>query len=107
MRIYPAIDIKNGVCVRLQMGDMDTATEYGDPAKIALRWQRLGARFLHVVDLDAAFDGAFTNYDTVARILAAIEIPVQLGGGVRNMEDIDARLTGLGIRRVIIGTAAV
>ncbi len=106
MIIYPAIDIKNGVCVRLKMGDMEQATEYGEPSETALRWQRLGARYLHVVDLDAAFSGEFSNYDAVAGILKTVSIPVQLGGGVRRMEDIDIRL-GLGIRRVIVGTAAI
>jgi phosphoribosylformimino-5-aminoimidazole carboxamide ribotide isomerase len=105
MNIYPAIDIKNGVCVRLRMGDMRQATEYGDPADMALKWQQLGAKFLHIVDLDAAFSGTFSNYDTVVRILRTVSIPVQLGGGVRAMEDIDARLR-LGVWRVIIGTAA-
>ncbi len=105
MRIYPAIDIKNGVCVRLKMGDMQQATEYGDPAETAFRWQQAGAEVLHIVDLDAAFAGAFSNYETVARILKTVSIPVQLGGGVRTAEDIDVRL-GLGIWRVIIGTAA-
>lgn len=105
MMIYPAIDIKNGVCVRLRMGDMQQATEYGDPAEMALRWQQEGAEVLHIVDLDAAFAGEFSNRDTVARILKAVSIPVQLGGGVRSLEDIVARLA-LGIWRVIIGTAA-
>jgi phosphoribosylformimino-5-aminoimidazole carboxamide ribotide isomerase len=89
------------------MGDMDQATEYGDPAEVALKWQQLGAPYLHVVDLDAAFAGAFSNHDAVERILKAISIPVQLGGGVRNLSDIDERLGGLNIRRVIIGTAAI
>lgn len=106
MNIYPAIDIKNGTCVRLKMGDMKQVTEYGDPAEMALKWQSLGAKFLHIVDLDAAFSGTFSNRGTVAQILGAVSIPVQLGGGVRSMEDIDARLDGLGIWRVIIGTAA-
>lgn len=105
MRIYPAIDIKNGKCVRLKMGDMDKATEYGKPSEMAGKWQSMGAKFLHVVDLDAAFAGEFSNYDTVAEILRVLEIPMQLGGGVRTMDDIDARLS-LGINRVIIGTAA-
>lgn len=106
MIIYPAIDLKNGVCVRLKMGDMAQATEYGDPAEIAAEWQRQGAEYLHVVDLDAAFAGAFCNRDTVARVLAAVSIPIQLGGGVRTLADIDERLE-LGIQRVIIGTAAI
>lgn len=105
MRIYPAIDIKDGKCVRLKMGDMGQATEYGDPAETAFKWQELGAQFLHVVDLDAAFAGAFSNREAVAAILKYVNIPVQLGGGVRTLEDIDIRLS-LGIARVIIGTAA-
>ena len=105
MKIYPAIDLKNGVCVRLRMGDMMQATEYGDPAEVALRWQSEGAQYLHVVDLDAAFSGTFANREAVTNILNAISIPVQLGGGVRSMEDIRQRLT-LGVQRVIIGTAA-
>ena len=107
MIIYPAIDLKNSVCVRLKMGDMDQATEYGEPSEVALRWQQMGARYLHVVDLDAAFAGEFSNYDTVAKILRTVSIPVQLGGGVRSMADIDLRLGKLGIQRVIIGTAAI
>ncbi len=106
MNIYPAIDLKNGVCVRLKMGDMQQATEYGDPAEIAAEWQRQGARYLHVVDLDAAFAGTFCNRDTVKRILKSVSIPVQMGGGVRTLADIDERLE-IGIQRVIIGTAAI
>ncbi len=106
MNIYPAIDLKNGVCVRLKMGDMEQATEYGEPAEMAAQWQRQGAKYLHVVDLDAAFAGTFCNRDTVARILKGVSIPVQLGGGVRTLEDIDERLE-LGLQRVIIGTAAI
>lgn len=105
MRIYPAIDIKDGMCVRLKMGDMGQATQYGGPSEMARKWQSLGAEYLHVVDLDAAFAGAFSNRDAVSSILKAVSIPVQLGGGVRTMEDIDIRLD-LGITRVIIGTAA-
>lgn len=105
MKIYPAVDIKNGVCVRLRMGDMQQATEYGGPVETALKWQREGAEALHVVDLDAAFAGKFSNREVVAGILKAVSIPVQLGGGIRTMEDIDIRLS-LGVWRVIIGTAA-
>ncbi len=107
MIIYPAIDLKNGVCVRLKMGDMEQATQYGEPSEVAQKWQQLGAQYLHVVDLDAAFAGVFSNYDTVAKILKSVSIPVQLGGGVRCMDDIDLRLKDLGIQRVIIGTAAI
>ena len=106
MKIYPAIDIKNGVCVRLKMGDMQQATAYGDVAEMGRKWQDMGAECLHIVDLDAAFAGAFSNYDAVSRLLSAVTIPVQLGGGIRSMADIDERLGKLGIWRVIIGTAA-
>lgn len=105
MRIYPAIDLKDGVCVRLKMGDMSRATQYGDPAKAAKNWQDRGAEYLHVVDLDAAFAGAFSNSAAVESILRAVRIPVQLGGGVRSMADIEQRLA-LGVWRVIVGTAA-
>ena len=105
MKIYPAIDLKGGVCVRLKMGDMTEATEYGDPVEVAKRWQKEGAQRLHVVDLDAAFSGEFANREAVKKILKAVNIPVQLGGGVRSMADIIERLD-LGAARVILGTAA-
>lgn len=107
MRIYPAIDIKNGVCVRLLMGDMNNEMQYGDPVETALRWESMGAEVLHIVDLDAAVSGSFSNRDTIAKIVEAVKIPVQLGGGIRNFEDIKERLEGLNIWRVIIGTAAI
>ncbi len=106
MLIYPAIDIKEGVCVRLKMGDMDKSTQYGNPVDTALKWQEQGAEYLHVVDLDAAFSGKFSNKEAVLSILKTARIPVQLGGGVRSMEDINERLT-LGLQRVILGTAAI
>lgn len=106
MIIYPAIDIKEGKCVRLQKGEMDSAVVYGEPYEIALRWQEAGAKYLHVVDLDAAFAGRFSNYESVEKILKSVRIPVQLGGGIRTMEDIDIRLSRMNIARVIIGTAA-
>lgn len=105
MRIYPAIDLKDGVCVRLKMGDVANATQYGDPSEVALRWQREGAQYLHIVDLDAAFSGTFANREAVMEILKGVSIPVQLGGGVRSMEDIRQRIE-LGVQRVILGTAA-
>lgn len=105
MIIYPAIDIKGGKCVRLIKGDMNKETQYGNPVDVAKRWQNEGARYIHVVDLDAAIEGNFSNRDTVKEILNNVNIPIQLGGGIRTLEDIDERLT-LGINRVIIGTAA-
>lgn len=106
MIIYPAIDIKEGKCVRLQKGEMDSAVVYGEPYEMAARWQEAGAKYLHVVDLDAAFEGRFSNLKAVEKILKSVRIPVQLGGGIRTMEDIDRRLGALNIARVIIGTAA-
>jgi phosphoribosylformimino-5-aminoimidazole carboxamide ribotide isomerase len=106
MVIYPAIDIKEGRCVRLEKGDMKKATDYGRPHEVAKKWQDAGAKFLHIVDLDAAFVGTFSNYDTVEEILKAVQIPVQMGGGIRTLEDIEVRLDGLKIARVILGTAA-
>lgn len=106
MIIYPAIDLKEGVCVRLKMGDMKKVTQYGDPADVACRWQSQGAEYLHVVDLDAAFCGEFSNKQAVMAIIEAVGIPIQLGGGVRSLQDIEQRLS-IGVQRVILGTAAV
>lgn len=105
MIIYPAIDIKGGKCVRLIKGDMNKETQYGNPLDMARRWESEGAQYIHVVDLDAAIEGEFSNRDTVREILNNVKIPIQLGGGIRTIEDIDERIA-LGINRVIIGTAA-
>ncbi|MDR1209644.1 MAG: bifunctional phosphoribosyl-AMP cyclohydrolase/phosphoribosyl-ATP diphosphatase HisIE [Clostridiales bacterium] len=106
MRIYPAIDIRGGRCVRLKQGDFSRATEFfDDPADAARAWIAAGASYLHVVDLDGAKGGAGVNGGAVARI-AALRAPVQTGGGVRTLSDIEDRLA-LGVSRVIIGTAAV
>ncbi len=107
MKIYPAIDIKDGQCVRLQQGEMTQSTQYGDPVEMAEKWQAEGANYLHLVDLDAAFAGEFVNKSVVARIVGTMKIPVQVGGGVRTKEDIRVRLDDVGISRVILGTAAV
>lgn len=107
MLIYPAIDIKGGKCVRLLQGRENDVTVYGDnPAKMALAFEEAGACALHVVDLDGAFSGSGKNMDAVASILAAVHIPVQLGGGIRTLEDIELRLN-IGVKRVILGTAAL
>ena len=107
LTIYPAIDIKAGQCVRLLRGDMDRATIYSDdPAGQARIWQDQGARWLHIVDLDAAFAGFAVNRDAVMAILAAARVPVQLGGGVRTIADVASWITA-GVRRVILGSAAV
>lgn len=108
MLIIPAIDLKNGSCVRLKQGRMDDATTYSDdPVATATRWVQAGAARLHVVDLDGAFAGRPENKDAVAAILAAHpNLPVQLGGGVRDLATIEAYLA-LGLAWVIIGTQAV
>ena len=107
MILFPAIDLKNGDAVRLQQGDMARATVFNrDPAAQAHAFAQQGFEYLHLVDLDGAFAGKPMNAAAVERILAAVKISVQLGGGIRDRATIDAWL-GKGIARVIIGTAAV
>jgi phosphoribosylformimino-5-aminoimidazole carboxamide ribotide isomerase len=105
--LYPAIDLKQGRVVRLQRGDMAQATIYAeDPAEQARAFAADGFKWLHVVDLDGAFAGKPANAEAVARILEASPLPVQLGGGIRNMPTVEAWL-GAGVTRVILGSAAV
>ena len=107
LTLYPAIDLKDGACVRLQRGEMSRATVYGRaPAEQAVAWQAAGCRFLHVVDLDGAFAGQSRNGEAVAAILAKVRVPVQLGGGVRDMAAIE-RWLAAGVSRVILGSAAL
>ena len=107
MILFPAIDLKEGLCVRLQQGDMERATVFElNPAVQARLFENEGFEFLHVVDLDGAFAGMPMNAEAVERILTAVQIPIQLGGGIRDRATIDAWLDK-GVRRVIIGTAAV
>ncbi len=107
MILFPAIDLKNGEAVRLQQGDMARATVFNtNPAKQAKAFQDQGFEWLHLVDLDGAFAGKPVNALAVAQILKTVKMPVQLGGGIRNMKTVEAWL-GEGISRVIIGTAAV
>ena len=107
MILFPAIDLKQSHCVRLQQGDMTRATIFNeDPAAQALAFARQGFEYLHVVDLDGAFAGRSMNAAAVETILAAVEIPLQLGGGIRDIDSIE-RWLGKGVARVIIGTAAV
>ncbi len=106
MRIIPAIDLKDGQCVRLYQGNMDQATVYeDDPVETALRWQREGAPRLHVVDLDGAVSGTEVNTSAIARICQALTIPVQVGGGIRSLATLE-RLLSLGVSRAILGTVA-
>lgn len=107
MEIIPAIDLKGGRCVRLYQGDFARETVFSDdPAEVALRWQSQGAQRLHVVDLDGARLGQPQNRQAIEAILRAVNIPLQLGGGIRRPETVEDML-GLGIGRVILGTAAV
>lgn len=106
LTLYPAIDLKDGRCVRLRRGVMDDATVYADdPAAQARAWQAAGFSWLHVVDLNGAFAGHPVNADAVRGILGSVTIPVQLGGGIRDMAGIEAWLAA-GVRRVILGSAA-
>ncbi len=107
MILYPAIDIKDGRCVRLLRGDVKDIKDYGDPLEWAARWEEEGARYLHVVDLDAAFTGDRKNLDIIKQISYNSKIPVQLGGGVRTKDDVKRRLLDIGISRVVIGTMAI
>jgi phosphoribosylformimino-5-aminoimidazole carboxamide ribotide isomerase len=107
MILFPAIDLKDGLCVRLEQGDMKRATVFHrDPAEQALAFERAGFEYLHIVDLDGAFAGKPVNGHAVERILEATNIPVQLGGGIRDLATVEAWLEK-GVNRVIIGTAAV
>jgi phosphoribosylformimino-5-aminoimidazole carboxamide ribotide isomerase len=107
MILFPAIDLKDGQCVRLRQGDMEQATVFSvDPAAQAAQFEAQGFQWLHLVDLDGAFAGKPVNALAVAQIVRAVGIPTQLGGGIRNLATIEAWL-GEGIARVILGTAAV
>ncbi len=107
MILYPAIDLKQGQVVRLKQGDMDQATVYGaDPAAVARGFQDSGFEWVHVVDLDGAFAGATVNLQAVEGVLDSVSIPVQLGGGIREMAAVEGWL-GRGVSRIILGTAAV
>ena len=104
--LYPAIDLKEGRCVRLIQGDMDQATIFDrKPAEQARAFQDMGFQYLHMVDLDGAFAGESRNRESVAEVLKAISIPVQLGGGIRTMAHVEAWLEA-GITRLILGTIA-
>ena len=107
MIIFPAIDLRGGKCVRLIQGDFDKETVYSDdPQATALRWQSCGAKFLHVVDLDGARAGSPQNLDAIKKILDAVAIPIEVGGGIRTLDDAE-KILSLGVRRVILGSVAV
>jgi len=105
--VFPAVDIKDGQCVRLRQGAADAVTVFSpDPEAMARHWAGLGARWLHLVDLDGAFSGKPRNFDLIAGICSGIGIPVQLGGGIRDLDTAGAYLEA-GVRRIIIGTMAL
>lgn len=107
MQIWPAIDLRGGKCVRLKQGDYSRETVFGqDPASIARHWVDLGAECLHLVDLDGARTGQPGNLAAVEAILGAVDVPCQLGGGIRSEETIQ-RLLGLGVARLVVGTQAL
>ena len=104
--IYPAIDLRGGQCVRLFQGDYGQETVYGDPVTIAKQWQDQGAEWIHLVDLDGAKAGEPSQMDVIERIVNAIDIPVQVGGGIRSLETVETYLN-MGVSRIILGTAAL
>lgn len=107
MEVIPAIDLRGGRCVRLYQGDFAQETVFAtDPAAVARRWEEAGAPRLHVVDLDGAAHGKPQNLEAIKSILKAVKLPVQVGGGIRRRDTV-ALLLGLGVRRVVLGTAAV
>ena len=107
MRLYPAIDMIDGQCVRLVQGDYSQKTTFSeDPLAVALRWQEQGGELIHLVDLDGARNGEMPNFDTVCRIAKELDIPVEIGGGIRDMRAVSQYLEH-GVHRVILGTAAI
>lgn len=109
MRLFPAIDIQGGQCVRLRRGDFADRTVFGsDPVEIAKRWEEQGARHLHVVDLDGARVGSPQNFEVVKAVAEAVSIPVQLGGGIRTVEALDLIAQSRSrVARIIVGTGAI
>ncbi len=107
MIVIPAVDIRGGRCVRLVRGKPDAETVFSnDPVEVAVRWEEQGAGYLHVVDLDGAFEGAPINISVVKNIVSSLSIPIQVGGGVRSDETVE-HLLDAGVSRVIVGTRAL
>ena len=107
MIIFPAIDIRKGKCVRLQQGEFERESIFGEnPVEIAVQWFEKGAQFLHVVDLDGALEGRPVHFTLIKEITTKLPIPVQVGGGIRTLEDIEKMLE-TGVARIILGTSAV
>ncbi len=107
MLIIPAIDLRAGKCVRLVEGKLDRETVYSDdPTAVARIWENSGAQWLHIVDLDGAFAGKPRNLETIGTIISSVDIPVQVGGGIRDLDTVD-KLLEMGVSRVILGTVAI
>ncbi|MCX7913868.1 MAG: 1-(5-phosphoribosyl)-5-[(5-phosphoribosylamino)methylideneamino]imidazole-4-carboxamide isomerase [Thermodesulfovibrionales bacterium] len=107
MLIIPAIDLKNGFCVRLLQGKKEEVTTYSDdPVSIALKWQSCGAKLLHIIDLDGAFSGSQKNFQSILNIRKAVDMLIQVGGGIRDLQSIDSLISS-GVHRVILGTVAI
>ncbi len=107
MIIIPAVDIKGGRCVRLEQGRLERETVYSeDPVEVARRWASLGAELIHVVDLDAAVKGWPVNFELVSEMAGAVKVPIEIGGGIRDMDSAGRYLALEGVKRIILGTAA-
>ncbi len=106
MKIWPAIDIRGGQCVRLRQGDYAQETIYGDPVEMASYWVKQGAKRFHLVDLDGAKSGTISNWDAISRLVKAVAVPCELGGGIREEKTIE-KLLDLGLSRLIVGTRAL
>ncbi len=107
MLVIPAIDLHRGRCVRLYQGDPERETVYGNnPVEVALQWEQLGAKMLHLVDLDGAFTGHSKNAEMICRIGEVVSIPLQLGGGIRSKESVEKAISA-GVSRIIMGTIAI
>lgn len=105
--IYPAIDIRGGKCVRLVQGDYNRETIYNDnPVEVAKDWEAQGGSFIHLVDLDGAKEGTPVNHELIGQIARSVQVPVQVGGGMRSIDDVK-KLISFGVSRVILGTAAI
>lgn len=108
MIIFPAIDIKGGRCVRLTQGRMDAETVYSnEPWEVARKWEALGAEVIHLVDLDGAVEGNAKNLGVIEKITSSVNVPVQIGGGIRDEKTAEAYLSNPKVKRIIIGTAAI
>lgn len=107
MILFPAVDILDNRAVRLLYGERDKVTDYGNPVDLACKWAQLGAQYLHIVDLNGAFDDSAVNKNTLKTLVKEVGVPVQLGGGIKTLDKISYYLEEVGVDRVIVGTACV